>query len=97
METIQASNFSNRAELESHIAVVSAHTADPKPDFVITGTDAELRKLNLSHGKKCWGISVTATDAVETALPSYEFVERGKVADVTIEESVVDVVSSEEL
>ena len=96
MQTIHASSFSNRAELESHIAVVSAYSADFKPDLEIIGTDQELRKLNLSHGKKCWGITVTATDAVQVAEPSFDFVERGKITDVPTTPSV-DITNSIEV
>ena len=92
---ISAKDFSNREELETHIAVVSEQTTDPKPDLSIVGTDAELRKLNLSHGKKCWGITATATDSGEIQKGSFERVERGKITPAPKAESV-DIKKSKE-
>lgn len=75
---IEAKDFSNREALEQYLATVTDLTTETKADIRITGSVDELRKLNLSHGKKCWGVAVGAPDA-PTKKPTFDRLDRGKI------------------
>lgn len=90
---LKAKDFSTRSRLEAKVGSLMGLTADPKPDYVITGTAAELKNLHLGHGSIFWGIRVEETDFVEP--PKLEKVDRGKIHKSKLES--VDIDKSEEL
>ena len=58
---INANEYQSRDALEKYVEGVFGATPEPK-DGIITGTDAELRELFLSHGDAVWGVVVTSSD-----------------------------------
>ena len=79
-----AKDFNNRQELEAKVSSVMGLTTDPKLEYSVSGTRAELRKLFLGHGKIFWGIPVVETDFI----PSLARVEvtRGEIYKSKLEE-----------
>lgn len=74
--TIVAKDYPSRDALEKYIEGLFGATPDPK-DAIITGTDAELRELFLSHGDAVWGVVATSRNyKPKVNVPR---VERGEV------------------
>ena len=60
---IKANKFSRRSDLEREVNRLVGKTVDPKPDYEITGTVKDLKKLRLSERNTVWGVKCIATDA----------------------------------
>lgn len=58
---IQASQFSNRETLETHVQALDMSTILVE-DRVISGTIDELKQLFLSHGQNVYDFKVIASD-----------------------------------
>ena len=89
---IFAKDYDTRQRLEGKVGSLMGLTADPKPNYVIKGTRAELRKLFLGHGKIFWGIICEETDFVEPK--KIVKVDRGEIHKSKLIE--VDIEASEE-
>jgi len=62
MTLIKAKDFATRTDLENKVRNLAGLTPTPKPDYQITGTRAELARLQLSDTNVFWGILCTITD-----------------------------------
>jgi len=62
MQIYQANDFNGREDLESSVVADLGKTTDKK-DAIISGTVAELSKVQLSHGQSVWGVVVEATNS----------------------------------
>lgn len=69
---IEASKFMNRAELEEEIGAKFPRTTNHKPNHKITGTRAELARLQLSNTTHLWGIEIVCTDTPSERHPEYK-------------------------
>lgn len=58
---IKAADFNLRADLEVFVVGKYGRTTNTKDD-VITGTEIDLKKLQLSHGQSVWGVPAEAID-----------------------------------
>lgn len=80
---IKAGDFSSREELDNHVSTITGATTERKELHKITGSPAELRRLNLSPNKTVWGVPVVAstTPSPKDSPPSKqkEKVARGKI------------------
>jgi hypothetical protein len=71
-----AKNFSNRQDIEKHVANKFGLTPDPK-DHTIEGTREELARLGLSDRTVFWGIPCKITDDATPAKSNLRKPERG--------------------
>ena len=76
IKEIKAGEFSTRAELENHMRNKHGLTVEPKK-VKIVGTEAELKRLQLSSNSTFWGIGCECVDAGPEAKPVGK-VPRGK-------------------
>lgn len=83
MNKFLAKDFNTRQEFEQKISSMMGLTADEKPDYLISGTRIELKKLYLSQGKIFWGIKCEETNFVEP--PKVEKINRGKFVKPKLE------------
>ena len=81
---IKAGEFGTRADLEKYVSAKFGLTTDPK-QIGIKGTEAELRRLNLSDGSVFWGMLCLRTDGGEKPAGPTEKIGRGKRTDFGIE------------
>lgn len=62
MIILQAKDFINRLELDSHIQVLLENKEASPDQYCISGTRAELKRLFLSSKTKVYGVPCEATD-----------------------------------
>lgn len=62
METIKASDFKSRVDLENYVRTILPLTNEFKPDIQIKGKRAELAMLNLSDRTTFYGIKCVISD-----------------------------------
>jgi len=72
----KAKDFNNREALETSVISDLGKTTEKK-DAIISGTVAELAKLQLSQGQSVWGVVVEADDFIPE--PVVEKPQRGPV------------------
>lgn len=56
MNTLQAKDYSSRAELENAVKALVGDSPDHKPDYEIRGTKEELEMLKLSDRTTIFGV-----------------------------------------
>lgn len=83
LKEIKAGEYSGRGELENYVRSNFGLTTEPK-ETKITGSEAELKRLNLKDGSMFWGMGCVCTDGGKKNAPT-ERVPRGRRTSFGIE------------
>ena len=81
MASLQASDFQTRQDLDKEVGRVFGATTDTKTGSEITGTQEELRRLQLKHGHTVWGVVCRATDLPKKKNKVFAKPDRGDKAE----------------
>ena len=79
MTIIKAKEFSSRSELENNVRNLVGLTSEPKTDYEVKGTRAELARLQLSDRNTFWGLRCVITDTPTKPKTQTEKIQRGQV------------------